>query len=404
MRGHVRDLHREGKTRFVPKVLARWFGLALIVCAALLLLTIGWAFLDSIRPGRTFDVFHLYVLAVVFRLVLGVLGRTFHSAVYAIRRIYRPFFAIVGVELLGFVATLLLWPSCGVWSFPLAQIPVGIVAAILTFTYVARVYRFLGLQPLPWRSDRSLRGVVPRMLTREFFMAGCAYGFMQLDYVLVVALFYGAHQSSSGYRLFIFFYLIGPFIRSGYEWAQLFYFDLKRLELDLFSYFKQRFTRLVRWAALVIGLLFWLLTSICGTILVQQSLGMVYGLLLLFFLVRSQLAFNQIRAFAERRYGALMSMGILIIAGVWLARWAVSAEAERLALFSIVLLAAVICLGINSGFGVRLDRRTRMLSLPDWLARLQRRRRAVRERRGERAKAAPGVPIRRGRRGTGRRQ
>lgn len=380
MRGHVRNLHREGKTRLVPKILSRWFALALMTAAGLLLVTVGWIFLDSTRAGQEFDIFHFYVLAVVIRLALGIVSRTYHSAVYAIRRIYRPFVAIVGVELMGFVVTLFLWPSLGVWSFPLAQIPTGIVAAILTFIYVSRVYRFLGFQKLRWRQTRSFQGVLPRMLSKDFFLAGCAYGFMQLDFILVLSLFFGARESTQGFRLFLFFYLIGPFVRSGYEWAQLFYFDLKRLELDLFSYFKKRFTRLVRQVAVAVGLLFWIITCACGTVLVQQNLGMVYALLLLFFLVRSQLAFNQIRAFAERRYPTLIFMGFMIVGGVLLARWATAQEAERLGLFSLVLLAALICLAINNTFGLRMDRRSRIVSLPDWLTRLRQIQNSVRVR------------------------
>lgn len=378
MRDQVRELHREGKTKWLPEVFRRWFRAALVGAAGLMGLTLLWVFLASTRAGGSFEVFHLYVLAVAFRLALGILARTYHSAVYAIRRIYRPFFAIIGVELLGFALTLLLWPSCGIWSFPLAQFPTGVMAAALTFAYVGRVYRFLGLRPFSGDRRRWFSGLRASIVSREFVMAGLAYGFMRLDYVLVLSLLYGARQSQEGYRLFLFFYLIGPFVRSGYEWAQLFYFDLKRLELDLFSYLRDRFTRLVRRVALAVGVIFWAATCVGGTVLIGRNLGMVYGMLLLFFLVRSQLAFNQIRAFAERRYGILVAMGFLMIAGVWLARWGADKEAERLGLFAVVMVAALLCLGINDTLGYRLERRSRLLALPDWLARLQRLQRSVR--------------------------
>jgi len=378
LRGQVRELHRDGKTHLLAKILSGWLSFALLCSGGSLALTVGWVVLDSMRVSRSFDVFHCYVLAVGFRFSLGLFCQTFHSAIYAIRRIYRPFLAIVGVDLFGFLATVLAWPVLGTWSFPLILILTGLLANILTLIYVHAAYRFLGLPPLPLSAIRRLGPRLSRMLTLDFFRAGFAHALTRLDNALVLSLLAGASRSQEGYRLFLLFYLISPFVQAAYTWAQLFYFDLKRLELDLVVYFKQRFTRCIKWVALSMGALFWVVACLFGTLLNQQDLGIIYGFLMLFFLVRSRLAFYQIRAFSEGRYGLLVLTGLAIIGGVWLGRSLLSTGPERFGCLVAILLAAFVWLGVCSVRGLRAVRGGTMLSLPDWLRGLRLLRRPVR--------------------------
>jgi multidrug efflux pump subunit AcrA (membrane-fusion protein) len=378
LRGQIREIHRDGKTHLVGKILSGWLRFALLCATGTLAITFGWVVLDSMRVSRTFDVFHCYVLAVGLRFSLSLFCQTFHSAIYAIRRIYRPFLAVVGVDLLGFIGTLLAWPILSVWSFPVVLIFTGLLSNTLTLVYVRRAYRFLGLPAVSLRAVCCLRTRFSRIVTLDFFRAGFAHALTKLDNVLVLSLFAGAFQNKEGYRLFIFFYLISPFLQSTYTWAQLFYFDLKRLELDLFVYFKQQFTRCVRWVALVMGMLFGVIACVFGTLLSQRNLGIMYGLLLLFFVVRSRLAFYQVRAFSEGRYGLSVLTGLAMMAAVWLGRSLVSTGTERFAVFVVVLLTAFLSLGACSLWGLRGVRGGTMLSLPDWLRRLRLLQRPVR--------------------------
>jgi multidrug efflux pump subunit AcrA (membrane-fusion protein) len=367
MRGEVREVFRDGKSHLVSKVAAGWLNVALVGAVLSLAFTTGWVVLDTMRVSKDFEVFHLYVFAVGLRFSLGLLAQTFHSAVYAIRRIYRPFLAIVGVELGGFIVTLLIWPGFGVWSFPMVMIGVGALANALTFVYVSRIHRFLGLPPLrftfhPGRTPRRAARINPQVV-----LAGLSHALTRLDSVLVLALYSGAYRDPEGYRLFVFFYLIGPLVRAAHTWAQLFYFDLKRMELDLFIHLKERFARCIRRVAIVMGALFWVLACLVGTLSFQRNLGILYGLMLIFFMIRSLLAFHQVRAFTERRYGLLAFTGLVMIAGVWFARSLSSSGEERFALFVMVVPTALLGMGAGSLFTGRGGRRARMLSLPDWL-------------------------------------
>lgn len=370
MRSEVRSLYRERKKRLIAQRVPPWFRLSLFCSTSVLVLTVGWIVLDVRRPSGEFDVFHMYVFATGFRLSLGILARTYHSVVYAVRRIYRPFLAIVGVQLTAFAGTVLVWPLLGPWSFPVMLIPTALLANALTFYYVRPVYRFLGLGPLRLSGDHKRnRGWRPP-LGREFFLAGFAYASTRLDHLLVISLFYGAYRSQRGFELLLLFYLVGPFVRAAYEWAQLFYFDLMRLEPDLFETLRERFSHFVRRVALVMGLLCWMLACLFGTVLVQRNMGPLYFLLAVFFLVRSLLAFYQIRAFTEHRYRALVLTALLIFSSVFFTRALLPDENGRLGFLILASACAVVALRPKSLASLRRKTADNRLPLMDWLARL----------------------------------
>lgn len=378
MRSEVRSLYREKKKRLIAQRVVPWFRLALFCSTSILALTVGWIVLDVRRPSGEFNVLHVYVFATGLRLSLGILARTYHSVVYAVRRIYRPFLAIVGVQLAAFAGTVLVWPLLGPWSFPVMLIPTAILANALTFFYVRPVYRFLGLGPLRLNGDHKRNRGWRSPLGREFFLAGFAYAATRLDHIVVISLFYGAYRDRRGFELLLLFYLVGPFVRAAYEWAQLFYFDLMRLEPDLFAKLKERFSHFVRWIALFMGLLFWMLACLCGTILLQRNLGPLYFLLAVFFLVRSLLAFYQIRAFTEHRYRALILTALLIFSSVFFTRAFLPEETGRLGLLILASICAVIALRPKNLASFRRKTADNRLTLMDWLARLWKLKRPVR--------------------------
>jgi hypothetical protein len=116
--------------------------------------------------------------------------------------------------------------------------------------------------------------------------------------------------------LFLLFYLLSPTVQAGFDWAQLFYFDLKRLETARFTNLRARYERFLERMALVLGLAFGAIASAIGFLLLGRSLGVATPLVVTFFVSRSALGLTQIRAFSARYYGALLSSGAVLLAGM----------------------------------------------------------------------------------------
>ncbi len=333
LRGQVRDLHRSGKPHRIESAIAGWLTLALLLSAVVLAAAVGWMVWRA--SDGSFGVADAFIAALLLRLALDLPVRCYHSGVYAIRRVYKPLAATLAPEFLGLAAILALWPLVGVWSVVAGSMLTTVVVTGLTWLYTRRVYHFLGFAPLreagfePMRT--SLRGAV-----REFLAAGGSHAVMALDALAVLALLLGAKTDS---RALVVLFLAMPTIRAGAEWARLLYFDLKRLELRLFTNLRKRFERHTLELAWLLALVFWAVAAGIATGYYGRDAGGLAVALLGFFVARSLLARAQIQAFAERAYGSVLATGALCLTGF--AAVGLVADGETARLGAVALVAAV---------------------------------------------------------------
>ena len=96
----------------------------------------------------------------------------------------------------------------------------------------------------------------PRRALRDLLGGGFSYALVGLDALLVLVLFTTERGAGGKTGLFTLFFLLSPTVRAGMEWAQLLYFDLKRLEIRVFRNLKRRFERAALRLAVVLGVLF----------------------------------------------------------------------------------------------------------------------------------------------------
>ena len=340
MRARIRRHYRGGRTRAISGEVTRWLALASTFSIAALGTGVGLA-LWNVGEGGGMELSQFYALAILIRLALEFVTRTFHSGVYAVRRIYRPVWAIVAVELVGFAAVMTLFPLIGAWGLPIAMIVASGTIAWVTVHYTIRAYRLLAV-PLPaWLALHVTR--TPGAFTREFFVAGLSYALMKMDSFLVLSLF-ATSLYVGGPDLFVLFFVVSPAIQAGFDWAQLFYFDLKRLELRPFTVLRQRYERSVFRLTGVLGVVTWALACLTAELVYPGDLENLYWLLLPFFATRSLLAYVQIEAFAERRYGTLMQSAVAWLIGFSAVAVAIEAAGWKLIAVSAVTLGVALFL------------------------------------------------------------
>jgi hypothetical protein len=351
MRGRVRDLRRSGRPHLIPQEIGRWLSLAVQLSLALMgaaaVVWIGWYVLD---PGAAAGAVGVYSIAVVARLSLDLIARCYHSGIYSIRRVYRPAAAIVGVELVAFAGLVLTWPLIGAWSF---SVGAGLSAAIVTgvvFHYTRRAYSFFGFAPSRHLSFGRV-GFPSRHSLKETLVSGASYSVMHLDSLLILALFGMGPVDVDETAVLVLFFVISPVVRAGFDWAQLFYFDLKRLDIRLFRNLRERFERLVLRLAWFMAFLFWALASVLGTLAYGSSLGLFYLLMLPFFVSRSLLAATQIKEFSRRGYLRLLGTGALFIPGFLVMGFLLDGQGVKLGFLSALTLVVLVLLSVQGRSG-----------------------------------------------------
>jgi hypothetical protein len=370
LRSRVRHLARDAQRHRIPAEIGQWLSIAAVLAVVSLLLPVGWIVWERVHRHRAFDVLQLYTFAIGFRVAVDLLTLMFHSGVYAVRRVYRPMPALVAVELSSMLAILALWPWLGRWSFPIAVLLGTAVSGGLVVHYTARLYRLLGWLPLRFRMPQRAR--FARWSTiAELLAAGLSYALMKLDAFLMLAMFHSREPAAVGVSLFVFFVSIGPAIQAGFDWAQLLYFDLKKLNVRCVRALRERYERAAFHLAWVVGVALWGFACVLGTAITRQNLGDLYWLIGPFFLARSFLALAQIQAFAARRYRALFASGTLLLAFMAALQVAVPGERNKVLGLAVVSVLAAALLRTRAATATDEMVERRLVPVSDWLERLK---------------------------------
>jgi hypothetical protein len=339
MRAQVRDLHRSGRPNRIPAAIGGWLAFSAVPAVVFGAAAVGWT-AWHVAAG-SLGAAEALVGVMLLRLALDLPVRAYHSGIYAMRRVYKPLAASLAPEGIGLAIMLAASPFWGVWALVVSSLVTTVVTTVLTVLYTRRVYHFLGFAPLADAGRAALR-VALRGARREFMSGGFAHAVMALDSLVVLGLLSGARTDS---RAVVVLFLSMPTIRAGAEWARLLYFDFKRLELRLFSNLRRRFERHNARLAVVLGVVFWAVAATISTLFYDEGLGELYPALLAFFLARSVLAREQIQAFADGSYAAVIGTGLACAAGLGTVGALGASEPERLGAVALVTATAALVLG-----------------------------------------------------------
>ena len=364
MRSQVRDLHRAAKPHRISSTIAGWLTLSVGLGGVALTTAIGWT---AVRAADgSLGAADAVVAAMLLRLALDLPTRCYHSGVYAMRRVYKPLAATLAPELLGLAVIGALWPFVGIWAIVASAVVVSVALTAINLYYTRQVYHFLGYTPSRETGLAPMRASVAGRW-REFSAGGGAHAVMALDSLVVLALLYGADVDSES---LLVLFLVAPTIRAGFDWARVLYFDLKRLELRLFTNLRRRFERHTLALAWVLGVVFWAVAAAITTAFYEGSVGILYLALLAFFVARSLLARAQIQAFAEGSYAAVFGTGAVLVAGLGAVGPFVESEAGRMGAVAVVAALCTVALWrLGRVARARGEPGTALLTL-EWLRRL----------------------------------
>ena len=239
LRGRVRELHRTARPHRVPAVIGGWLTAGAVLGAvdrrgAVAPSRSAGPCTGRPRPGRGLRAVLVLGLAVELPL------RAYHSGVYATRRIHRPLLATFVPPVLGTATLLATTPMLGPWALAVAGVVTTVgVRGTDACASRGRMYRFLGLAPGAHLGRAPLVAAL-RGRVREAAAGGAANGVVGVDALLALGLLTGARQEPAA---LVALFLALPTLTACAEWARLLYFDLKKLELRLFTDLRRRFDR-----------------------------------------------------------------------------------------------------------------------------------------------------------------
>jgi hypothetical protein len=317
LEGLRREVRQHGTSGTSPLATIRaWLALAGALGLLVVALSVAWVVWG---PSRFvgFSAIDTFVLGCAVRWGLDLWVRAYHSGVYGIRRVYRPLWSLLAVDVADVVVFIAAYWWLGSWGFGISLALVGVVRALLSFAFTRRVYRQLKLtvgSPRWWlRSARRHRWPV-----RHSVNSALGNVVTQLDALLVLGLLLTPGDEEGGLLLAALFHGVAPLQAAAFSWSRLFYFDFKRLESWGSPLLLQRFEsflgRVAWWVPWPLGLM----TLALLATLWKGPFWLLSLELLALAAVRARLSLLHVRAYSlsDHRFLAKLFLGLLALLSV----------------------------------------------------------------------------------------
>lgn len=228
LRYEVRRLLRDGQTGQASLRVRQWLLLASAVGAMGPLGAVCWVWFGP-SLYRSFSIVDAFVLGCGVRWAIDVWSTTYHAGVYGVRRVYRPLWSLLFVDLLDVGLLGVGFFFLGPWAIGASLAVAGSARALVAGLFTRRVYQQLRLHvglPNVWFKAWRKAEWQPRNSLQ--YAASNLVG--QVDALLVIGLIAAPGETDSSFALAALFHVVGPLQGAASAWSRLFYFDFKRLE------------------------------------------------------------------------------------------------------------------------------------------------------------------------------
>ncbi|MDC0535445.1 hypothetical protein OAO18_06490 [Francisellaceae bacterium] len=265
---------------------------------------------DNITPNTEWF-YNLYIIITSIELFLMFPLRVLHSSIYGRKRVFKPFYGIIGPTLISIAIMLSLWPVLGIWSIIISQLVNTLVSVFFSYLFVIKMLKKLQEAKFNFLPLKEYLLKVNRVLHWEGFLAGTTYSLFQIEGLLLITLFLWTFNAQL-YTL----YAIIPLIMTSYSMSKLQYFDLKRIqdkwEKNLYHKVSKSYFSLMVFTSIIY--------TLCALpIELNFKFNVTFMVYLFcFFLIRAVLSYIQIRIYTQHFYykliiSAAFYIGIIIL-------------------------------------------------------------------------------------------
>jgi hypothetical protein len=316
LRTQVREHYYAYEKDKVNLLIGRWLHVASII--SLLMLAMAGYYVQQILKQYAAQQewwVSVFTCIIWLSLAIKIWISTYHAGIYALTRILRPVSSLLVGEIVATAVFYLSWHWLQMLALPLMFLTSGIISEILRFKYCQRMYRFHEILP----NIRQPIRFSLRFAWSDAWLAGSSGVFIHFSSAFLALSWLLPHNTANYNQIFLLFFLLLPLFEASVNWAQLFYFDWKKLQRINFNKLHAKYDRSILLLSPIMGGFFWCLASAIGWLLLPQFSWTVMWLLLPIMLLRSVIAYKQIKAFANFYYFDVIISGLIISLGLALA-------------------------------------------------------------------------------------
>ena len=334
MRTDIRHLHQDDNNTSVGNQIAHWIIISALVALCFFITSASYI-LINLSPGVELSFFiYFYTTMILMQTGLRIITLTVHSGIYSIRRVYRPFFAVIASPLSGIITLLLLWPLTIEYCLPLATLIQTTSALAITLYYSLQMTRFSQIKITFNIQSDVLKKIIRTIISPPVLLIGLSSVFIHIEGLITFCFIY---FGSSGLNLNNFiFYLLAPIIGASVMWTKIFYFDFKKNHQPWLINLNKRLEKSIIRSAFFISILL---------LLSARTLFFIFSLdweplytLLLFLFIHSTclLCTQQLICFSHNRHGLICISGVIALCGIVYCIISASSLSTALMLLSLI--------------------------------------------------------------------
>lgn len=312
MREEVRGRYHFFEKAEVSLSIANWLCLSVIASIVVILLPMGYFISQrGMIEQDELGIYDFYLLGFCIQTFLDFCATTYHSGIYAIRRIYRSMTSLFIGEISIITLMYFFWHIVGPIGLPIAYIFGECINSAIRIYFVHRTHRMLNIAHLRMPLQKNFIKFLKKISLENSlltYMAGLA---LHVENLLIIVLLKSFITEP---HLLIYSYILRQIYRTFSHWGNLFYYDFKKMRYGPFPQFYPLFLKRLVPLSLLIALIFYGITLL-ATFVFYPPLTFAYSMsLAIFFLFATPLSYLPVLAFSEHRYKDLIFVGAATIA------------------------------------------------------------------------------------------
>lgn len=314
LRSNIRYHQRIYKHKRVVTEIQLWLVFSFMLSAVSIILALYFGYRAFAAPVAKNLFLTIYLVCVLVNLGLEFPIRVYHSGMFALKRIYRPMWSVVGIDIAVSLLLLALFPLLHIYAIVVVYVIRSFSKAGISWYFSRKSYQFLGWR-FPGLTLKLVRGYISKLPVAILMLLGVSAVFLHLDNFLIFSVAKLTHHiASDQHDLLVSLYFILPLMHAGYEWTQLFYFDSKRLLREDNMLLNKRFEKILNIVSPIIGLGLGVIACVLTFFLKPELTSLSAMLVIPWLMLRSNITYLQISAFTEYRYLDVIISTCIIVA------------------------------------------------------------------------------------------
>jgi hypothetical protein len=309
-RDQIRDFFQEKKFAFIHPFIIKHIKLSAGVGSIVILIILILIFQFS--PKILQSPYQLSLLTVIsLKFLTENILQTFHSGVYALYRIRRPFLSFLYGSLIYILSILLLLPVFNQWALVIALAISTIVESYLKFFYTHKTYQLINVPENLFKKHQFIETNFPDI--KMSFLSALSYSTSKIEGFVFLSFFTNKiiFNFSPDIDEFYLIYSILPLIMSSHDWAKITYFDQIKLGRSVWQNILKKYFKFSIFSGFILSFIFLIFSFITITLL-KIKFQLVFLIYLFFYMLTKGIeSLLKINIYNNKKYFSLIIINTL---------------------------------------------------------------------------------------------